>query len=678
MRTGNKSRRTILSVVLAMLIMATSLTGIGVGIALDLSGSVAYNPMTASTDPFKYAPTFTMATTAEFGTSHDKWEFVEITFDKATDFAATDYVAVTLKMQGAAGLTMGLLEGGDRYNNCNDNKDMYFMNKDGSLVALDVLYSACTLANGTEGVLLMPIANMQWQWNNEGSDLKGVNRWYFTANSLYNRDYAITIGEIGVYRGEPTAAGTPYEVLLDVSKGEKRNKYYTDAANNNVCLFLPSFAGKVEEQAPAFAYPFRTDEEEILVNGAHWYGPALGDSSMNWQTLSVKFDKATVDMTDAAYLVIEYYAKAGAPGLTYGLNNGGARFGTTETDGAYFGMAVGAAEATKLGGIMYDAVNVAQGFTGALVLPLSHMSWQFGATADRSLAAIDTLTITTNSQYNWAYEIVVGEVGYLNKAGAYVSLLDLAEENATDKEGKYYITADGANKGTLEYWKAERKMQGKSTIDFEVKNRPAESFDIWTGGSYGATAIVQDSYGDNAVQMKATGTNASGDAYTAITLANLGGWSWEGMNGVSFWARNDSDTEVSFNLETDCRVGKIADRFNIQQGHRFFLYDVNTGKTSIYMTRPCATLPVGFEGWVFIPFTAFARAAWSNNGVTEFMGEGSMVSYLAITIHAGTYMDKAFSVNKFGGYTDVPSFVSTYVKAENTIPGLLELNKEEA
>ena len=49
MRTGNKSRRTILSVVLAMLIMATSLTGIGVGIALDLSGSVVYNPMTAST-----------------------------------------------------------------------------------------------------------------------------------------------------------------------------------------------------------------------------------------------------------------------------------------------------------------------------------------------------------------------------------------------------------------------------------------------------------------------------------------------------------------------------------------------------------------------------------------------------------------------------------------------------
>ena len=218
-------------------------------------------------------------------------------------------------------------------------------------------------------------------------------------------------------------------------------------------------------------------------------------------------------------------------------------------------------------------------------------------------------------------------------------------------------------------------MQGQSTIDFQVKNQTDNSFDVWTGGSYGETKIVTDTYGDKAVQMKATGSNPIGDAYTAITLAMTGGWSWEGMKGVSFWARNDSDTEVSFNLEIDCKVGGISDRFNIKQGNRFDLYDVNTGKTTIYMTRPCATLPVGFEGWVFIPFNAFARADWSTNGVTEFMGAGSMVSYLAITIHAGTYQDKAFSVNKFGGDTTTPSFGSTHVTSENSIPNLLGLNK---
>ena len=658
--------------------VASTSTGLLQGVqnvfALDSSSTVVYNPMTAPKDPFKYAPTFTMGTE-----SKDYWEFIQLTFDKAVDFVSTDYIAVEFKMSGAAGLAMGLLENGDRYNNCVDGNKMYFMDgKTGAITELSVLYAASTLTDGMEGILLQPISQMAWQWNNNGSDLTQVNQWYFTANTLYNRGYAITIGNVGVYHGDPSDSNTTYEVLLDVSSGEKKSQYYVDSTNVN-CLSMPSDAEKPAEVAPEIAYPFRTGDE-ALVNGAYWYGPAVADSTVNWQTLSVKFDTATVDMTDAEYLVVEYYGKAGSPGLTYGLNAGDARYATYKNDDqTIWGVKEGEETTSKITSIKYDAVTVASGYQGAVVIPLANMAWQFGSTENKSLAKIDTLTITTNSQYNYAYEVVIGEVGYVKADGSYVSMLDLKGENDNSKYGKYTITSDNAeNAGTLEYWTAARKMQGDSTIDFTAKNKTAASFDVWTGGSYGEAAIVQDTYGDDAVQLKATGSNPTGDAYTAITLAGAGGWTWEGMTGVSFWARNDSDTEVSFNLEVDCKVtatGK-SDRFNIKQGHRFYLYDVNTGKTTIYMTRPCATLPVGFEGWVYIPFTAFSRADWSNNGVTpeQFMAEGTMVSYLAITIHAGTYLNKAFSVNKFGGYTKVPSFESTYVKSENTVSQLLGLN----
>lgn len=73
------------------------------------------------------------------------------------------------------------------------------------------------------------------------------------------------------------------------------------------------------------------------------------------------------------------------------------------------------------------------------------------------------------------------------------------------------------------------------------------------------------------------------------------------------------------------------------------------------------------------PFTSFARASWSNNGITEMMGAGSTVSYLAVTIHAAAYLNKSFSVNKFGGYSTTPSFVSSYVSG-TTIPELLALS----
>lgn len=55
------------------------------------------------------------------------------------------------------------------------------------------------------------------------------------------------------------------------------------------------------------------------------------------------------------------------------------------------------------------------------------------------------------------------------------------------------------------------------------------------------------------------------------------------------------------------------------------------------------------------------------------MGAGSTVSYLAVTIHAATYLNKSFSVNKFGGYSTTPSFVSSYVSG-TTIPELLALS----
>ena len=678
MRTQRKAKQIILSLTLALVLAATATVGLFKSAkdvhAFGADSTVVYNPMTATKDPFKHAPTFTMQPTQTAG---DYWEFLQATFDKTASFASTDYVAIQMQTTNYCAFTLGLLENGDRYATMVAGKPVYFLHENGRLEE-KLVSGACDVAfpNNEKGMLIVPISSLVWQWNNEGSNLSKAHAFYFTANSKYIWGYQMKIASVGVYRGDPSNASTAYETLLDATTSERKGKYYAGSQNTNP-LSWPSDAGKPEEVTPSFAYPYATRTgREALANGAHWFGPSVGDSSDNWQTLHVKFDKETVDMTDANYLVIEYFAKAGMPGLTYGLNSKSARYATCVDDNSYWGVKAGETTASKLGSVLYSAVNVGQGFEGALVIPMENMAWQFGAAADKSLATIDTLTITTNSKYNWAYEVIIGEVGYIDEAGNYVSMLDLVDDEVSDaKYGKYFITADGANKGSLEYKTLARKMLGSVTLDYEVKNTPAEAFDIWTGGSYGQVTIVKDSYGDNAAQLKSTGTNPSGDAYTAITLAMTGGWSWANMTGVAFWARNDSDTEVSFNLEVDCKDNNInkSDRFNIQQGHRFYLYDINTGKTTIYMTRPCATLPVGFEGWVFIPFTAFSRAAWSTNGVTTFMGENSVVSYLAITIHAATYLEKSFSVNKFGGFVDMPSFESLHVKSENTIPGLLGL-----
>lgn len=703
-KTRTKTLSCALAACMALGVAGTAFYGLGEFVeakAMDTTTTVSY-PFERGTNAFRYAPTFTMA--QEAGAGGNKWEYVEVKFDAgAVDLTSAQYLAVQIRLdQGNPGLTMGLIENGDRFNNSTDGNTLYFLSEDGTLSALSVLYSATNLGAGACGTLIMPISSLSWQWNNNGSNLSSATAFYYTTNTQYNYNYTLTIGEVGYYNGEPDAAGTTFTKLVDLSGGERaKSMYYVDSANAD-CMAMPSDAEKVEQTPPAIAdYHFRTGDG-AFVYGGDWEGPVTGDTENNWQTLFVKFDTATVDLSDATYLAIQYYAKKGSPGITFGLQNKDARYsvGASSVDGepAYFAQE-GTTTVSKVANVTFGAVTAGSvvGQKGILIIPMTSMAWQFGSSANKSLSAIDTLVLTTNSVYNYDFEIVVGEVGYYTgtaeNPGALHKILTLDEEKTA-----FTATSDlESNRGTVSVIMPDapsREMMGDVTLDFKADKMTEASFTeeglvgggIWTGGSYGKRELSTDTYGNQAVKFTALGTNPTGDGYCAFDLAASGGFTWENMKGVAFWARNDSDVEISFNIEVDCKGpfgaegATISDRFNIKQGNRFYLYNIKTGRTSIYMTRPCATLPVGFEGWVFVPFTAFARADWSTNGVTQsqFMSEGSVVSYLALTVHAATYANKSFTVNNFGGYSTTPSMETAVISATGkTIPEMLGLNANE-
>ena len=180
-------------------------------------------------------------------------------------------------------------------------------------------------------MLLMPLDQMIWQW--EGTKtLETVSAWYFTANTLYNSGYVMTIGSVGYYTGDPSDGGS-YTSIVDTSKAEReKSKYYTDSIVGSYCMEMPSDKEAPEPEYPEFtAYPFRTGEY-AFDNAGTWTGTAKGDAEDNWQTLSVSFDRETVDLSDASYLMIQYRADKGAPGLTFGLQAGTGRYDTC-TDG---------------------------------------------------------------------------------------------------------------------------------------------------------------------------------------------------------------------------------------------------------------------------------------------------------------------------------------------------------
>lgn len=610
-----------------------------------------------------------------------------------TDLTKATYLAVQLKVvKGNFGFTFGTESStGGRYGTYVDKTaGAKLVTNDGKSTDLEIKYSSITLTQGTEGMLLVPMANLSWVgWAEESAKtLDKMASIFFETNAQYNFGFELTVGDVGYYVGEPGQNGSIYTSLMDLSAGEKKDSYYVAAST----IEFPSEVKDVNAVPETVEYPFAKGNK-AFDNAVVWAGTANNDSENNWQTLKVNFDNEA-DLSNATWLAVQYSAKTGAPGITYAVQNNDARYSIVGHDRTKSYMVAEDGTVSVASQYQYDASNVSG--TGALLINFNEMGWQFGSDANKSLTAVKQFIMTTNSRYNWNFEIVIGEIGYytgtLGEDAVYHKLLDTSAGN---KLAQITATSDlEANRCTVRANKVDRTQYGAVTLNWLATGKTASSFAVWDGGSYGKAEMVTDSYGDDAVRLTSTGANPKGDQYTATTIADGVKWTLTNAKGITFWARNDSDIEVSFNLEIDICNNNYTNngkghnaRFNIKQGNRFVLYDVKTGKQTIYMTRPCATLPVGFEGWVFVPFTAFNQAEWSVSGQgamarnlfvddNNVFNAESWVSYIAITVHAPTYQGKAFSLNKFGSYTTTPSFVSGVIAETDTaksVPTLMDL-----
>ena len=573
-----------------------------------------------------------------------------------------------------------------------NKSNLYFVNEQG-VVTERANWGLTQFDANLEGMLLIPATALGWRFG-DGTAKEKIDSFYLT--STPDAVFAVTLGEIGYYKGDPANGGV-YTMLkqppvLSEEKpeysGSDEGQYYAADSKYEFPKFqtqvvVPSITDETLE------YPFRTGEM-AFANAYIWSVPTVSATGAdNFQRFNIKFDETT-DLSDATYIAIHYNAKAGKPGIIFSLKNAAnATYGMSgqndvksymlNTDGSIV-------ESSK----SVNGGNFNTSGAGALLLEVGSMK------GDASiLGAITALQLQTNNRWDYNFEIMIGEIGYYtgtpgNDDLTFHKLIDLTSGAA---DGQYTCNSTNAEDcGTVRVNKIDRMVYGDVTLTWTATGKTANQFGIWDGGSMGKVEMVTDSYGDDAAQLTCTGANPTGDKYTATTIADGIKWQWAGLKGVTLWARNDSDIEVSFNLEMDVTNPEHVKnngnshnaRHNIKQGGRFWLYDVNTGKQTIYMTRPCVTLPVGFEGWVYVPFADFYQADWSvNEGAMPrsmfvnsdgTMAEKSYVSYLAITVFSGDYTNKPFSINKIGAYATTPTFSSAVLgNVDKSIPSLMDL-----
>ena len=667
-------------------------------------GTTYEYPFRTGADAFAYGASWTNAQQA----SASAWAAIFVNYDTATvDLSSAEYVAVQVKnVSGNPGWTIGWESGTGRYSigsGQEDGNPIYFMNESGAVTQLSVLNGAVNFGSEA-GALIIPVDSLGWQWNADGNDFTTVKNFLFTTDLYWNHDWTLQVGEIGYYDGEIGAQGTTFTKITTVQSVSDYSKFFSDSANTTLTRVLASDEQGAEgalDTDLTYDYPFATGLNAYQ-NGADWVGPTVQDplppDPANWHTLTIKFDDATVDLSDAAYIAVQMKNVMGDPGWTFGLNGGDTRYSNNwvvpASEGVefYFMTEDGALTLLSLDPFTYNATRIGSG-VGTLLIPVDMLQKQYGTQDDHStfLAAAESFTFCTNSQYNINWRLQVAGIGYYDgdPSDEGTHFTQIATPSADSFASLYSKNDDDESNGSTLSMAEEISegdvvptTWGDVTVDLEFTGREASAFTVWDGGATGTAKMVKDSYGYDAVQLTSTGANPNGgDAYTATTLADGVSYDWTGAAGFTLWARNDGTSEVSFNLEFDYKkqAGGDAGRFNVFQGNRYYLYDVNTGLTYIYMTKPTINLPVGFEGWVRIPFSAFRQADWSvtDVGVVEFTPSvDGIITYLCTTVYSTNYTNMPFSINMLGTYDTTPSFVSSYVTSANSIPALMGLAGE--
>ncbi|MDE7454396.1 MAG: hypothetical protein K2M64_01035, partial [Clostridia bacterium] len=217
------TKRKLMLVVFAVALIVALSAGVVTAFALTTTDTVEY-PVTKGTDAFKYAPTWSCGPAGV-----DHWDAFRISIGELP-LDGVEYLAWQIKVNGYASLTVGAVYGewwsrldvNDKNGGGTpvDGANVYFVNEDGTVDSINVIYGAVDLSNRT-GMLLMPVKNLAWRFGDPGTS---IHSFYFTANTLYNSNYKVSTSELGYYTGEPTDIEN-YHSLVKFALDEDHESY---------------------------------------------------------------------------------------------------------------------------------------------------------------------------------------------------------------------------------------------------------------------------------------------------------------------------------------------------------------------------------------------------------------------------------------------------------------------
>jgi len=580
----------------------------------------------------------------------------------------------------------------------------YFVSESGEVTTINVIYDHLQFpANlaGVAGMMVIPLSSFTNPSSTGTEDWSKVLSVGLIVNSQNNHSFSLKMGEVGYYE-----SNTDTEMSKIISLDSQSANSQLAHVSNGTFTFIAG-AGQEAPEVPTpefnsgdvISYPMRKGENNFA-HGALWSGVTKhADEGVNgYQTLF--FDMNPVDMSAKGYIAIQM-EKVGAVdgGFTVfiqGKNTDGTdvRFqtmgGTPTIPSSYCYFVEENGAVTPIG-VYYNAVvfpSTLSDKAGALIVPVSSLQVTWDAIAAQTFKweEVKTVGLVTHSYYNYGFTYKLGEVVYYSQSPKtsydYDTVFPLADKAYYNNF--QYAGGTGSISRIAEVEIEQEINKDKYTPNADIKGYQTfidfdgvtdlSTFKFDENGTEGVLGTTTDTYGDTALTLKAT--TKGGDGYTVPYVVQDVQYNWAEGKGVMLWTKNLYEGEVGFNFEFDVRNNgeqnlKKRSRFNLAQGVRYYTYDLRTGVESICQTRPTISIPRGFYGWVFIPFTSFSKPNWSIfNGPSTLDFENIYVYEIGISINQKLDLNKTVAFNKIGIYKDVISISTSFNQSINGIENM--------
>ncbi len=334
---------------------------------------------------------------------------------------------------------------------------------------------------------------------------------------------------------------------------------------------------------------------------------------------------------------------------------------------------------------------IPEGFDGTMIIPFNTLT---GNGETLSLANIQSITLKIAIYWDTGFSNVIGDVGFVSDDKVHHLNTDVTKLNDASFAETYKVTT----------------FNDFVFIDRFVEAKPS----TWMGDvkvldtlNYGSTDKMKQyiTYdpGDNACTYEhdvdgikvGIGPLESGHAYgnyMALGMFNKGlttdrlVWNVDqnGENnealGISVYLKNNSRREIGVNIQFDENGGSTPERWIVKKYPApYYAYDVvKDAFYSLTAKSDQIQIPVGFEGYVRIPFTSYSVADWCHGsnfpGTDDILDLTKISGNFFLTSDNSRYEGLEFFIKELGIYFN-KTVNGSIIQNTNTIKSNMGLDK---